>query len=78
VTGANSGIGFPAARELVGCGAHVGLAVRDTVKGEKAAARLSGPGSTSIAELELADIDHVAGCANSMSDEWGTRTYRFP
>src|SRR5680860_454296 len=40
VTGANSGIGLEAARQLVGRGAHVVLAVRDTAKGEKAAAGL--------------------------------------
>ena len=43
VTGANSGIGLEAARELVGRGAHVVLAVRDRAKGEQAAARLAGP-----------------------------------
>jgi protochlorophyllide reductase len=68
VTGANSGIGFEAARELVGRGAHVVLAVRDTTKGEKAAVRLSGPGSTSIVELDLSDLDHVAGCAKTLLD----------
>ena len=63
VTGANSGIGLEAARDLVGRGAHVVLAVRDTAKGAKAAARLTGPGSTSVAELDLADLDQVSGCA---------------
>ena len=53
VTGANSGIGLEAARDLVGRGAHVVLAVRDTAKGETAAARLAGPGSTSVVELDL-------------------------
>ena len=57
VTGANSGIGLEAARGLVGRGAHVVLAVRDTGKGEKAAARLAGPGSTSVVELDLSDLD---------------------
>jgi NAD(P)-dependent dehydrogenase (short-subunit alcohol dehydrogenase family) len=69
VTGANSGIGFEAARELVDRGAHVVLAVRDTTKGEKAAARLSGPGSTSVVQLDLADLDQVAGCAKRLLDD---------
>jgi len=42
VTGANSGIGFEAARDLVGRGANVVLAVRNTAKGENAATRLAG------------------------------------
>jgi NAD(P)-dependent dehydrogenase (short-subunit alcohol dehydrogenase family) len=68
VTGANSGIGLEATRGLVGCGAHVVLAVRDTVKGEQAAARLAGPGSTSIVELDLSDLDRVAVCARTLLD----------
>jgi NAD(P)-dependent dehydrogenase (short-subunit alcohol dehydrogenase family) len=68
VTGANSGIGLEAARELVGRGAHVVLAVRDTAKGEQAAARLTGPGSTSVVELDLSDLDHVADCATTLLD----------
>jgi NAD(P)-dependent dehydrogenase (short-subunit alcohol dehydrogenase family) len=68
VTGANSGIGLEAARELVGRGAHVVLAVRDTAKGGQAAARLSGPGSTSVVELDLSDLDQVADCAATLLD----------
>ena len=37
ITGANSGIGLVAARELAGAGARVVLAVRDTAKGSTAA-----------------------------------------
>ena len=66
VTGANSGIGFEAARGLVGRGAHVVLAVRDTAKGEQAAARLAGSGSTSVVELDLSDLDQVADCARTL------------
>ena len=68
ITGANSGIGLEAARGLVERGAHVVLAVRDTAKGEQAAARLAGPGSTSVVELDLSDLDQVAGCANTLLD----------
>ena len=39
ITGANSGLGFEAAKVLAGKGAAVTLAVRDTAKGEGAAAR---------------------------------------
>ena len=42
ITGANSGIGLSAARELAAKGAHVVLAVRNTTKGEKAAATING------------------------------------
>jgi NAD(P)-dependent dehydrogenase (short-subunit alcohol dehydrogenase family) len=66
VTGANSGIGLETARELVGRGAHVVFAVRDTVDGEKAAARIAGPGSTSVVGLDLADLDQVAACAGTL------------
>ncbi len=55
ITGANSGLGFEAAKVLAGKGATVTLAVRDTAKGEAAAAaiRAAVPG----AELEVAALD---------------------
>src|SRR3954454_7947851 len=68
ITGANSGIGFEAARGLVGRGAHVVLAVRDTARGEAAASRLSGHCSTSVLALDLADVDQIAECAATLLD----------
>src|SRR4051794_41918445 len=65
VTGANSGIGFEVARALVARGAHVVLAVRDAARGEEAAARLAGAGSTGVLEPDLADLDPVAAGAQT-------------
>ena len=60
ITGANSGIGLEAARDLVGRGAHVVLAVRDVEKGERARESLGGRGRSSVVALDLADLDAVA------------------
>src|SRR4051812_307050 len=66
VTGAGSGIGLAAARQLVARGAHVVLAVRDAAKGHAVAASFAGPGSTSVVALDLADLDEVARCAEAL------------
>src|SRR3954451_22308696 len=63
VTGANSGIGLAAARELARAGARVVLAVRDTSKGEQAAQSL--PGNTEVRKVDLADLASVREFANS-------------
>lgn len=57
VTGANSGIGFAAARELARAGARVVLAVRNRDKGQRAAAEIAG--DVSVSELDLASLDSV-------------------
>ena len=57
VTGANSGIGRAAARALAGAGGRVVLAVRDTDKGEAAAATM--PGETEVRRLDLADLASI-------------------
>jgi NAD(P)-dependent dehydrogenase (short-subunit alcohol dehydrogenase family) len=62
VTGANSGLGAIAATELARAGAHVVLAVRDTRRGEAAAAAM--PGATEVRALDLADLASIRAFAN--------------
>src|SRR4051794_33316519 len=72
ITGANSGIGLEAARELVHRGAHVVLAVRDLPKGEAARAAITGGGAKGSAEvrhLDLADLDSVALFAKELPEQ---------
>jgi NAD(P)-dependent dehydrogenase (short-subunit alcohol dehydrogenase family) len=57
VTGANSGIGFEAAKVFATQGAHVVFAVRDEKKGRDAAASVTG--STEVRRLDLADLSSV-------------------
>ncbi|MEU7846950.1 SDR family NAD(P)-dependent oxidoreductase [Micromonospora parva] len=61
VTGANTGLGFETARLLAERGASVVLAVRDTAKGERAAARING--DVSVRELDLTSLDSVRAAA---------------
>jgi NAD(P)-dependent dehydrogenase (short-subunit alcohol dehydrogenase family) len=64
VTGANSGIGLAAARELARAGAHVVLAVRDPERGERAAGAV--PGDREVRQLDLADLASV----RAFAEEW--------
>lgn len=57
VTGATNGVGLGTARLLSRAGAHVIFAVRNTELGAQRAAEIGG--STSIAELDLADLSSV-------------------
>ena len=57
VTGANSGLGRVAAGALAAAGARVVLAVRDTDKGQAAAATM--PGEVEIRRLDLANLASV-------------------
>lgn len=57
VTGASNGVGLGTARALVRAGAHVVLAVRNTALGAQRAAEIGG--STSVVELDLADMASV-------------------
>ena len=67
ITGANSGIGRAAAKALAGAGAHVVLAVRDTAKGEAAAASI--PGSTEVRALDLASLDSIRAFASGWTSD---------
>jgi NAD(P)-dependent dehydrogenase (short-subunit alcohol dehydrogenase family) len=67
ITGANSGIGLAAARELGRAGAHVVLAVRDEARG--AAAAKSIPGSTEVRRLDLADLGSVHAFADGFDGD---------
>jgi NAD(P)-dependent dehydrogenase (short-subunit alcohol dehydrogenase family) len=53
VTGATNGVGLATARTLVGAGAHVILAVRNTELGAQRASQMGG--STTVLKLDLAD-----------------------
>jgi len=61
VTGASSGIGLAAARELARAGARVVLAVRDPEKGQRVAAGI--PGDTEVRPLDLASLASVRAFA---------------
>jgi NAD(P)-dependent dehydrogenase (short-subunit alcohol dehydrogenase family) len=60
ITGANSGLGLEAARNLVGAGAHVIMACRNAEKAEAAAQSLrSGKGSVEVRQLDLASLASI-------------------
>ncbi|WP_330283540.1 oxidoreductase [Streptomyces sp. NBC_00588] len=70
VTGANSGLGYVAARELARKGAQVVLACRSEVRGRGAVERLKGevPGSpVELARLDLGDLGSVRDFADRFS-----------
>jgi NAD(P)-dependent dehydrogenase (short-subunit alcohol dehydrogenase family) len=67
ITGANSGIGRAAAEALSRAGARVVLAVRDTGKGEAAAAAMPGP--TEVRQLDLANLASVRAFAAGWTGE---------
>ena len=74
VTGANSGIGFHAARVLAERGADVVLGVRDTGRGEDAAGRIrSGAcdARVEVRRLDLADLGSVREFASALRERFG-------
>jgi NAD(P)-dependent dehydrogenase (short-subunit alcohol dehydrogenase family) len=64
VTGANSGLGEVTARELARVGAKVILAVRNTDKGDAAAARMTG--DVEVRKLDLQDLASVRAFADGV------------
>jgi NAD(P)-dependent dehydrogenase (short-subunit alcohol dehydrogenase family) len=67
VTGATNGVGLGTARALANAGAHVVLAVRNTELGAQRAKEIGG--STSIAEVDLADLSSVRAFADALDGE---------
>ncbi|MCZ2805175.1 SDR family NAD(P)-dependent oxidoreductase [Modestobacter sp. VKM Ac-2983] len=61
VTGANTGLGFEAAKALAERGAAVVLAVRDVDKGRQAAARMAG--DVTVQRLDLTSLESVHAAA---------------
>jgi NAD(P)-dependent dehydrogenase (short-subunit alcohol dehydrogenase family) len=64
VTGANTGLGFEAARALAERGASVVLAVRDVEKGKQAAARMTG--DVTVQELDLTSLESVRAASGDL------------
>jgi NAD(P)-dependent dehydrogenase (short-subunit alcohol dehydrogenase family) len=64
VTGANSGLGEVTARELARVGANVILAVRNTAKGDAAAAGMTG--AVQVRKLDLQDLASVRAFADGV------------
>jgi NAD(P)-dependent dehydrogenase (short-subunit alcohol dehydrogenase family) len=69
VTGANTGLGFETAQVLAARGGSVVLAVRDTEKGKRAAARIAGtaPGAdVMVQHLDLTSLDSIRAAAGEL------------
>jgi len=70
VTGSNTGLGYDTARVLAARGAKVVMAVRDTAKGETAAARIRSltPGAdVTVQKLDLGSLSSVKESAAEMA-----------
>lgn len=73
ITGANSGIGYDAARELAKKNATVIMACRDKAKGDKAAGMILDDyprAKVQVMQLDLADLDSVKGFAEKFHTEY--------
>lgn len=73
ITGANSGIGFEAAKILAAKKGKVILACRNLAKAEEARAamiRAVGPADIDLIELNLADLTSVTACAKQLNKQY--------
>jgi NAD(P)-dependent dehydrogenase (short-subunit alcohol dehydrogenase family) len=72
ITGANTGLGYEAARALSMRGARVIIACRSRQKSEAAIARIkkqNGPVDVSFVQLDLGDLSSVRRCAKQLQAE---------
>ncbi|KAF8605708.1 NAD(P)-binding protein [Ceratobasidium sp. AG-I] len=72
VTGANSGIGFEIARELVSLGAHVVLACRSQSRGEEAMRKIIELTGSKSVEVEVLDCSSFKS-VKAFLEEWEKR-----
>lgn len=68
ITGANTGLGFETAKALAEKGAHVVIAVRDTTKGDQAAARISG--DVEVQELDLTSLASINAAVDALKSRF--------
>lgn len=71
ITGANKGIGFETARQLLQHGYHVYLGCRDEQKGQQAAAQLRAEGHAHVTPLQLdvTDSASIAAARHTLGQE---------
>jgi NAD(P)-dependent dehydrogenase (short-subunit alcohol dehydrogenase family) len=69
VTGANQGVGFQVAKELVAAGVSVYVGARDLTRGEAAAAQI-GEGATAL-QIDVTDLGSIAAAADHIRAEHG-------
>ncbi len=70
VTGANSGVGFETAQQLVKQGAHVVMACRRPNAGEEARKNFKDPkGTSEVIKCDLADLESVRECVTEFKSK---------
>jgi len=68
ITGATRGIGFEIARQLAQRGLHVVIGARRLADGEKAAAKIRGPGGTAtVLPIDVSDSASIQAAAQAFS-----------